>query len=355
MSEECDQPILVKLLNEPRHVRSIIITFAAFCLAVLLPFMIAFSQYVESTASDDIAKVESRFSSAVDRLSSDTSAVRSEAIRQLYLASFSDSPTPPSHGFSGVFTNVMSWLLGYQEKAHLDRGRTLFRDYLKETHFENEVDQRVFSTGLGIVALDWVNAEKENGSDVSDYEFLLREANLPGANFSRSDLSALSVSEANLERAEFSYSTLDRVDLYNSKLSGSNLVSAKALSLNAERAVFDSAQMDFFRCEACRFQRASLQAVSLRNSILSGSQFNSARLTGVEFASANLTNVDFAGAQMDGAMLAGADVAGANFTGVDLTRTDLRLVLNLDLANGLASAKLPPKRLLPASFKGVKP
>ncbi|HEY0204628.1 MAG TPA: pentapeptide repeat-containing protein [Acetobacteraceae bacterium] len=211
-------------------------------------------------------------------------------------------------------------------------------------------------------------------------------ADLHGRDLSRLDLADLDFSGVNLSGASLFGADLTGARLVGAKLSGANL--DRTILVRADFSGADLHDVTMFlpataavpgvpaAGDAPRFHDANLAGARLFGSLgdgdwsganlagahlsIRGTQFlaaartdlGSSSLSGANLAGADLVGVrlpfaDLRGANLRGADLRGADLAGAHLSGADLTgarldranvqRADLRGVLGLDQASGVAN------------------
>lgn len=136
-------------------------------------------------------------------------------------------------------------------------------------------------------------------------------SDLPGANFSRADVSNAIFYGCNLACASFNSAKAAQADFRRSNgayVTGANAFMNQSL---LSGSIFDHAN----------FEGASfVQADGAASTIGGGSKYSGvARLAPASFRNANLREVDFSGADLRGVDFTGADLTGANLSGADLT------------------------------------
>lgn len=118
---------------------------------------------------------------------------------------------------------------------------------------------------------------------------LLSEANLWGANLTRTDLS-----NANLERADLSWAQLDEAGLQQANLNGVILANAHLIKADLNKATFQWAQS-----EGALFNDANLTSVSLIGSNLTKANLTRANLSESNLRKINLSEADLLEAKFD--------------------------------------------------------
>lgn len=124
----------------------------------------------------------------------------------------------------------------------------------------------------------------------------LRGKQLPGFNFTRTDLSESRLIDANLAGANLTDADLTMANLRGANLTGANLT------------------------------RANLQEAGLTGTNLTGANLTGANLTYAKIRQANLTGADLTGATLTGAMVVESDLTNTNLTGADLEGTQVEKV-----------------------------
>jgi uncharacterized protein YjbI with pentapeptide repeats len=133
----------------------------------------------------------------------------------------------------------------------------------------------------------------------------------------------------------------DRLDLYNTNLSGVDLFGAPLRSANLWDTNFSGASLLSADLAWAHLQGANLSGADLTGANLSGADLSNADLSGADLTGANLSRrdpgyesvygVDFSevseGANLSGAKIANANLSGADLTGATLTQAQLEVAL----------------------------
>ncbi|PSB25118.1 hypothetical protein C7B82_24370 [Stenomitos frigidus ULC18] len=174
----------------------------------------------------------------------------------------------------------------------------------------------------------------------------LNEANLSGADLSRSDLSGGNLSVANLSGANLSETNLSRAKLNVAKLSGANLAKA-----NLSEAILNVANLTLADLTGADLSQASLVRAELSRADLSNANLSRANLSGADLKdaklrNANLTNANLSRADLKWTVLTGANLAEANLHGTDMSSADCS---GADLSN----TELRQSNLSRTNLRGV--
>lgn len=306
-------------------------------MAFLIPLLIAFVQYVETTLVNKVDRVETSFSRAVGGLDARSIPVRAEAIRTIARVSFQRTPAEPSLGISGFFSNLATWFRGPESYIVLERGRNLIVDYIRAPRaIQNPLQEEQMSTTLAEVALDWINRERRINPNGTAYEFMLLNAHIPRANLARSNLRTLMMSGSNLASSNLAHADLSDAFLAKAKLNKADLSSARLegailTTISAAGAIFR-----FAKGAKADFLNSNLVNSDFGASQLSAAIFRSADLRNANFTNADLSGADFSNANIEGANFSMANLAGSNFTGANVRAADFSLARNIELSRGLA-------------------
>jgi uncharacterized protein YjbI with pentapeptide repeats len=127
----------------------------------------------------------------------------------------------------------------------------------------------------------------------------LNQSSLIGANFSNANLSLAIFRDADLSQANFRKTNLRQAAFYGAKSIGTDFTGA---NLSKAKLVY-----------------AKLKGALLRNANLSNSDLKFAELQQVDLTGANLTNADLSNTDLSDANLRQANLTGANLVGANLT------------------------------------
>jgi len=156
-----------------------------------------------------------------------------------------------------------------------------------------------------------------------------------------------SLRERNLRGAMFDRSDLRNVDLFKARLQGASLRAASLQGASLDLASLQGASLRFASLQGASLDFASLQGASLGGARLQGASLGGARLQGASLGGANLQGAWLARARLQGASLFNADLQGAS-----LFRANLQGA-SLEDAN-LQGASLEGARLQGASLDFAK-
>ena len=193
--------------------------------------------------------------------------------------------------------------------------------------------------GLGLLVLDRAILRGQDLRNLGERLWLIKKADLTGADLSGSylrsaDFSGTDLTSANLSETSFYNCQLDSANLTNANLSGASL-SDMNLSQRDLRSV--------------DLRRTRLTFVDLSGVNLSGKDLTElvprkgVKLCNADLRGANLSKLDLTGADLRGAILDNANLQDADLTGCDLTGVSLRGA-NLSKAN-LSNVKLEMHQL----------
>lgn len=148
---------------------------------------------------------------------------------------------------------------------------------------------------------------------------ILRERNLRGAVFDRSDLRNFDFEGAKLDGASFRFANLDGINLSEASLQDADFFKTELKGAFLRGADLKSAELN----------EASLQGANLDDAHLQGAEFNGANIVGATLISANmqgvaLKNTNLSGANLEGASLQGASLVLARLQGVSLNHASLQ-------------------------------
>ncbi len=132
-------------------------------------------------------------------------------------------------------------------------------------------------------------------------------ARLVGTNFSRGDLTALTIDfaiarRANLRKVKLNAASLTGADLTGAELSGAELLFASLNGTNLTNAKLVGANLDFASTIGTDFSGADLHGMKFADGNNSGARFTNANLSGADLTNADLTGADLTGANLDGAI-----------------------------------------------------
>ncbi len=336
------QPIPVEINQRPRRW----IRFVAF-LAVITPIALTLIQYIESVIVARISRVDQDFTQAVAGLSSTSTSLKAEALRELHRVSFTPSPPRRGHGAGAMFAVLADWIASRSRLHHLARGRTVFRNYLREAGSQ---PPGILAFTTGEVAADWIVSERARGSDLSEYQFILLGGQLSHSNFSHKDLSRIDLSYADLTRVTFDNAVVTGARFISSNLAGALFRSTRADAADFQRSSNDNTSFTFVHCPRCNFTLARISNSDFSNARLLAARFDEAQISNARFQSASLVGASFRTASIMSSDFGNADLYNADFTGADLSGSDLRFARNLNNALSWCGAVLPPSNLLPGDF-----
>ena len=171
----------------------------------------------------------------------------------------------------------------------------------------------------------------------------LRERNLRGAMFDRSDLRHVDLFTAQLQGASLvgailHGASLDFAELQGASLAGAGLQDAllKGATLHGASlggailhgaslggAILHGASLDYAELQGASLDYAELQGASLTGAILHGASLDSAELQGASLDSAELQGASLGGAILQGAVLDGAILHGASLDYAELQGASL--------------------------------
>ncbi len=151
----------------------------------------------------------------------------------------------------------------------------------------------------------------------------LEEANLEGAEISRSDLTRANLKGSNLVQADLEGANLEGADLVNANLGRANLQGANLNNAYLEGADLIRVNMANADLEGADLVRAELVRASLAGANLMRSSLEGANLVRVNLEGADLVRANLKGANLGSANLEGANLKGANLEGADLTGAKL--------------------------------
>ncbi len=173
------------------------------------------------------------------------------------------------------------------EGARVDDSQIGVKNFIAHRKTTDSIDSKIDENSKDFSSLDLRSRVRE----ITEY---LKQRELMGVDFSRTNLKGANLAGVNLKGAN---------------LAGVNLGGAKLCRANLEEA---------------KFCRANLAEANLRDADLKGANLRSVNFTRADLQGANLQGVDFRGANLAGANLTGANLAGANLGGADLKGANLR-------------------------------
>lgn len=190
--------------------------------------------------------------------------------------------------------------------------------------------------------VDWTMCDREKKR--------LRNMDLRGARFERTDLTFSDLSGSKLAGA-----ILLRATLQGTRFAAADLNGADLTKVQADRADFEGATLVRAVLVKADMARANLSGADLTEADLSKAEFERAVFRNARLERAKLTFADLARADLTGARLAGADLAGAYTLLARIEGTDLSGVTGLsqeqlEIACGDAETRLPAGLTAPAAW-----
>ncbi|MCM8612190.1 pentapeptide repeat-containing protein [Accumulibacter sp.] len=151
----------------------------------------------------------------------------------------------------------------------------------------------------------------------------LRESNLSYAELQGADLSGANLAGARVVGADLTATRLDGATLVGAFLDAATLREATLLAVNARRARFTRANMEWAVLDGGQFEKAIFNAANLTQASLCEAQLPGAFLRRTILSGTDLDGANFRDADLTEAVLVGASLAGANFDGARVLRTRL--------------------------------
>lgn len=151
----------------------------------------------------------------------------------------------------------------------------------------------------------------------------LRESNLSYAELQGADLSGANLAGARIVGADLTATRLDGATLVGTFLDAATLREATLLAVNARRARFTRANMEWAVLDGGQFEKAIFNAANLTQASLCEAQLPGAFLRRTILSGTDLDGASFRDADLTEAVLVGASLAGANFDGARVLRTRL--------------------------------
>ena len=182
---------------------------------------------------------------------------------------------------------------------------------------------------------------------------MLRDMNLSGGTFRRTDFSRSDLLETRLSGADLFGATLTRVRLVKADLSGADLGKAEASRANFENANLSGAKLTKAEMPRANFAGADLTAADLSKTELGRVNFQKANLTDASLRFANVARVDFRDSNLAGVDFTGAYTYRTRLEGVDLTTATGLTQVQIDLACGDAATVLADGLTEPPSWPCV--
>lgn len=298
-------------------------------LGIALPIVIAFAQYLESSLQSRIESAEANFSSAINQLQSESTALRSAGVRTLYELSFRKLPPEPETGLNGFFNNLISWTLDRGDYRLLERGRNLFTGYIRTSNTASS-EMKLLSTTLAKTAVSWSQNELEiDGSAEPTNLWFFFEAQLPYLHYPNAPLDGLNASRANFTSADLSYAHLESIYAPNAVFIEADLDGARAKESHFAGSNLEDASLRHFKGPSSVFRNCNMARADFSTAFLHAADFSSSILTDANFSSAELVSVDFSNSKLEGADFSGANLKLANFENADLRNADFRFARGL--------------------------
>ncbi len=157
---------------------------------------------------------------------------------------------------------------------------------------------------------------------------LLERADLRGASLMNSNLKGASLERTRLQGANLSFTIIQDAYLFGGNFQGASLKNAALQGAITTGAQLQGASLDFSNLQGASLNFAKLQGASLESADLQGASLFAASLLGASLNNANLQgahlrNADLQGASLDGTSLKGASLEYAHLQGATLFRTNV--------------------------------
>lgn len=320
-------------------------------LAILVPFLFAYSQYVEQTIHSRIDRTETAFAVALDQLQASSAAVRAAGIRTLYAVAFRQVLEEPQPAWYGPARNLFVLWRSHRERHLLNRSRTLFKEYMRADRQVSPADEDLISTVLARTAYDWIVREESLGTmgRKSPEMWFFQRAVLAKARFTNKDLRDMSMAEVNFQDAMLQGTifsgawmpgaNLRGVDATSAYFVGAGLLRADMRHADFRFSQFNSADLSYAVADSADFTVATIENACLVEFQGIGATFRNARLRNTWFRDADLRGADFAG----------ADLALADFSGADLRGADMSQAVSWNQVRSWEGANLTGA-ILPSGF-----
>ncbi len=325
-------------------------------LMFFLTALFAYSQYVQESIENRIARTEQGLFVATSQLEAESPAVRAAGIRTLYEIAFRSVISEPEPVWYGPLRDL--FYLSYSDREYilLSRSRTLFREYARANREGPSDGIELISTTLAETAYDWILREEFLGTMQRNNPELwfFEEAWLEGARFTYMDFSEMNLTRVNFSRSDlqggtFTDAWLPRSVFNSAKLRGANFINAGMIRADLKHADLRFAKLDHVDLNNAILDSADLSAASLLTACLANSSaldtdFSNAKLRGTSFASSDLRNATFSG----------TDITFVDFSDANLRGVDLRKTTGLDQVrswkNALIEETIFPEGFTPESF-----
>jgi uncharacterized protein YjbI with pentapeptide repeats len=220
----------------------------------------------------------------------------------------------------------------------------------------------VFHRNLIATDLDFLGGRdaKAGDSSVSLRGRDLRYAKLDRSNLASADLTGADLDGASLIATDLTGAKLQCADLNELILSENRAAAlcASARGANFTRASLKGARMSGIDMQTAKFEEAQMEGAELAYSVLTGTNFSSARMDrvdmtgGVHAEGANFLIASLQGADLTGALLHGADFSSASMQGAMLSHAWLPAAALRD--TDLEGADLSLAKLQGADLTGAK-
>jgi uncharacterized protein YjbI with pentapeptide repeats/energy-coupling factor transporter ATP-binding protein EcfA2 len=174
-----------------------------------------------------------------------------------------------------------------------------------------------------------LNKADFTGSDFTESNF--HKADLSGAILTKASLAEANLSEAVLINANLSQAAIYDANLSEANLTKANLVETNLIESNLQKANLFEANLDRARISGAKLVQANLNGASLVNARLIKTNLKGAILYHANLQGSNLKSANLEGANLTGANLESANLKSANLKGSNLKGANLKDVKNLTI------------------------
>jgi uncharacterized protein YjbI with pentapeptide repeats len=250
--------------------------------------------------------------------------------------------------------NPLTWVPSIMRVAHNSPFADLTDtdDFLKPPGWKGKTDD---------VDQEFANIRGTNLNSMNLRYAFARDAFLPKAQLSESDLegstfASADLRQANLQGANLEFANLNNTLMQRAKLDGAHLEHSFAQGIQLHAAFLrdshlESANLQYASLIDADLSRAELKDANLMDAWLNKASLDYATMTGTRLAGAHLEGARLFAADLKGAYLHGANFARASIRSADLRGTDL---VNVDMgAADLRDANLADARLDQVNLSGA--